>query len=153
MAAATATLSDPTRPGWGMYATASATASSACEQPWSSWPTARQTSPFSGASCSGTAPVASSMATTRSPIAAAALAAATGPRSGVAAPEGARGADDGADVERLADGVEQHGKPGLAGPAPLPVQPLDLGRPKLARRAGPGDDRVHGGITTVRSAR
>ena len=32
-AAATATLSDPTRPGWGMYAIASATASSAAEQP------------------------------------------------------------------------------------------------------------------------
>ena len=58
--------------------TASATASSAAVQPWSSLPTARQTSPSSGASGSGTAPVASSTATTRRPEAAAALAAATG---------------------------------------------------------------------------
>ena len=61
-----------------MYATASATASSAGEQPWSSLPSTRQTSPCSGASCSGYAPEACSIATTRIPAARAALAAATG---------------------------------------------------------------------------
>src|SRR5215470_9005629 len=78
IAAATATFSEPTRPTCGIKATALTAASSAGEQPWSSLPIARQTSPPSGASASGTADEASSTATTRKPASAAAFAAAGG---------------------------------------------------------------------------
>src|SRR3984957_2478049 len=85
MAVATATFSEPTRPTWGMYAADETAASRAGEQPWSSFPIARQTSPSRGASNSGTAPDASSTATTRNPSSAAALAAAAGDGSRYAA--------------------------------------------------------------------
>ena len=47
-------------------------------------------------------------------------------------------ADDRAHVERLRHRVEQHGQARVAGPAPLPVEPFDLGGAQLPGRAGPG---------------
>jgi tetratricopeptide (TPR) repeat protein len=67
--------------------------------------------------------------------------------------EGGRRADDRAHVERLSHRVEQQRQAPLAGPAPLAVEPLDLGGAKLPGRAlGRGNGRVHEGVTPARSA-
>ena len=50
-------------------------------------------------------------------------------------PNAGRGPDDRPEVERLADRLEQQGQAGLRGPAPGPVQPLDLGRAELPAHA------------------
>ena len=68
-------------------------------------------------------------------------------------PERGGRADDRAHVKRLGHRVEQQGQAGVAGPAPLAVEPLDLGGAQLpgcARPGGPG--RAHGRVTSARSA-
>src|SRR4029453_7919445 len=60
MAVAVATLSDPTRPSWGMYVTRSQAARVAAGSPRSSWPMARHTGPLTVSSGSGTASSVSS---------------------------------------------------------------------------------------------
>ena len=114
----------------------------------------------------GTAPLASSIATTARPaaVAWAAASAAVRPCSHGKQPVGAqrglagrgvlgrgavaaqpdlvdaergRGPDDRPDVERLADRLEQQGQPGPGGPPPGPVQPLDVRRTQRPGRGGP----------------
>jgi tetratricopeptide (TPR) repeat protein len=67
--------------------------------------------------------------------------------------EGGRRADDRAHVERLGHRVEQQRQAPLAGPAPLAVEPLDLGGAQLPGGAGGiRRRRVHEGVTPARSA-
>jgi hypothetical protein len=67
MAAAEATLSEPTLPSWGMKATASLAARVRGDRPRSSWPRARHTSSLKATSWRGVASSASSMPTSWKP--------------------------------------------------------------------------------------